>query len=145
MLEATVRAAIRVAAGESAAAVVGTRVAHLTRGGLNLAINRTEHDRCVLWAVGRGRIPGGWHHSHGWQKRQTDGRSNGTPLTAKPTQCLAHNERAAVEKPIAGAQAQPREDAGVIATKGIVLAPDGNPAVGATVYWLGKPPFSNSG
>ena len=137
--EATVRAAIRVAAGEAAAAVVGTRVAHLTRGGLNLAINGSNMTVCVLLAVGAAvSLAAGITAGGGKSDKPAADRIN-PPLTAKPTQSSSQRA-AAVEKPIAGAQAQTHaKTSRSYTTKGIVLAPDGKPAAGATVYWLGYP------
>ena len=139
--EATVRAAIRVAAGEAAAAVVGTRVAHLTRGGLNLAINGWNMTVCVLLAVGAAvSLAAGITAGGGKSDKPAADRIN-PPLTAKPTQSSSQRA-AAVEKPIAGAQAQTHaKTSRSYTTKGIVLAPDGKPAAGATVYWLGYPRF----
>ena len=135
--EATVRAAIRVAAGEAAAAVVGTRVAHLSRGGLNLAINGWNMTVCVLVAVGVAvSLAAGITAGGGKSDKPAADRIN-PPLTAKPTQSSSQRA-AAVEKPIAGAQAQTHaKTSRSYTTKGIVLAPDGKPAAGATVYWLG--------
>ena len=108
--EATVRAAIRVAAGEAAAAVVGTRVAHLTRGGLNLAINGWNMTVCVLLAGGRGRIPGGWHHSRRWQKRQTGGRSNQPPPHGKADSIFFATSRCGGKADRRSTGTNPRED-----------------------------------
>ena len=137
--EATVRAAIRVAAGEAAAAVVGTRVAHLTRGGLNLAINGRNMTVCVLLAVGAAvSVAAGITVAGGKSAKPAADRIN-PAVTAKPTQSSSQRA-AAVEKPIAGAQAQTHaKTSRSYTTKGIVLAPDGKPASGATVYWVGYP------
>ncbi len=136
---ATVRAAVRVAAGEAAAAVVGTRVAHLTRGGLNLAVNGSNMTVCVVLAVGAAvSLAAGITARSGKSDKPAADRIN-LILAAKPTQSSSQRA-AAVEKPIAGAQAQTHAKASrSYTTKGIVLAPDGKPAARATVYWLGYP------
>jgi RNA polymerase sigma factor (sigma-70 family) len=139
--EATIRAAIRVAAGEAAATVVGTRVAHLTRAGLNLAINGRNMTVGVLLAVGAAVSLAAAITAGGGKSDKPAADRINPPLSEKPTP--SSSQRAAtVEKPIALAQPQtPAKTSRSYTTKGIVLAPDGKPAAGATVYWLGYPRF----
>jgi RNA polymerase sigma factor (sigma-70 family) len=139
--EATVRAAIRVAAGEAAAAVVGTRVAHLTRGGMNLAINGWNMTVCVLLAVGAAVSLAAGITAGGDQSDKPVADRINPALTAKSIQSSPERS-AVVEKPIAGPQAQaqtPPKTSRSHTTQGIVLGPDGKPTAGATVYWLGIP------
>lgn len=97
--EATARAAIRVAAGEAAAAVVGTRVALLSRGGMNLAMHGRNMVVCVLLAVGAAvSVAAGITAGSGQSDKRAADRTN-PPLPAKPIQSSAERS-AVVEKPV---------------------------------------------
>ncbi len=108
--EAIVRAAIRVAAGEAAAAVVGTRVAHLARGGLNLAINGWNMTVCVLLAVGAAVSLAAGITAGGGKQRQTGGRSNQPPPHGKADSIFFATSRCGGKADRRSTGTNPRED-----------------------------------
>ena len=86
--EATLRAAVRVAAGEAIAAVAGTRLAGLTRAGLTIMTGSGKHG--AARAVGRRDcVPGRWHRRcNGARARParpvpSDGRQDAVPAGSR--------------------------------------------------------------
>ena len=121
----TLRAAVRVAAGEAVAVVAGARLAGLTRVGLNAMTEGWKATAYLALAVAGIACAGG---SAFLVARSRAGRP-------RPWSSQYRILRREAESP-------PRQKSTQKHTiKGMVLAPDGKPLPGAEVFWLGLPRF----
>jgi RNA polymerase sigma factor (sigma-70 family) len=123
---ATLRAAVRVAAGEAVAVVAGARLAGLTRVGLNAMTDGWKATAYLTLAVAGIACAGAGVGVLGGK--------------------IAGGSTEALVEPVPHTQAQaespPRQKSTQKhAIKGMVLAPDGKPLPGAEVFWLGLPRF----
>jgi RNA polymerase sigma factor (sigma-70 family) len=133
--ETTLRAAVRVAAGETIAAVAGTRLAGLTRGGLTImtgsgkataaALLSVAAIACVAAAIGVGMTP--MRPAKGGAETVVKTQSQRTiePVARADSPDLPNSSRKH-------------------AINGTVLAPDGKPLAGAEVSWLAYPRFERN-
>jgi RNA polymerase sigma factor (sigma-70 family) len=122
--EATLRAAVRIAAGEAMAVVAGARLAGLTRAGLTAITEGWKTAAFVALAVAAIASAGA---GIGVFREQIAAES--TKVHVGPVAQLQ-------------AQAEPRPRAsstGKHTITGTVLGPDGKPLPGAEVFWLGYP------
>ena len=133
--EATLRAAVRVAAGETIATVAGSRLASLTRGGSMVmtesgkataaAVFSVAAIACLSAGIGAGLTP-----AH--------------PAKAGVHTAVTGQTQPVVEPLEQGAPAHRSESSRRHTIKGTVLAPDGEPLAGAEVFWLASPRFERS-
>ncbi len=131
--EATLGAAVRVAAGEAIAAVAGTRLAVLSRAGRTMV---TEGWKTKAYAALAVAALAGAGAGIGALGRKDAGGSTRVEIepVARPQ---AENPRQA--------QSPPRESSlQKHAIHGMVFGPDGKPLAGATVFWVGRPAMSSS-
>ena len=127
----TLRAAVRVAAGEAIAVAVGARLALLTRAGLDHDDRSVESDRLV--ALRSQRLPAALASAFSARRRGRvdQGRRRAARTSAAP--------------PPAKAEPPPNKSSYQKHTiKGMVLGPGGMPLAGREVFWLGHPESSRS-
>jgi RNA polymerase sigma factor (sigma-70 family) len=132
VVEATLRAAVRVAAGEAVAVVAGARLAGFTRAGATIMTGSWKATTAATLSVaaiaslavviGAGLAPT-------------------QPSTAGAV-AVTKTQPQTVKKPQAQAGSAERSKSSKKHTiKGMVLALDGKPLPGAEVFWLGHPRF----
>ena len=124
--EATLRAAVRVAAGEAVAVVAGTRKAGLTRAGLKVL---TKGWKTTAYAVVAVAAIAGVGSGIG-----VLGVRNAGGSTRAGTEAPRHPQAQAVAEASARKTGSRKHS-----IQGTVLAPDGKPHAGATVFWVGQP------
>ncbi len=125
--EATIRAVMRIAAGEAIATVVSARLANMTRPGLTVMTEGWKAASIVLAGAAIACLAAGIGTAGG--KSQPLGKAQ-AKLSPPPN-----------------AQAQPvppKKSSRKHTIKGTVIAPDGKPLPDATVYWFGYPRFLRS-
>ena len=124
--QTTLRAAVRVAAGEAVAVVAGTRKAGLTKAGSNvLTQGRNTLAQATLGLAAIACAAAGI----GVLGNEHPGGSTRAGIEAP-----RHPQAQAV------AETRPRKTGSQKhSIKGTVLAPDGKPMAGATVFWVGQP------
>ena len=133
--EATLRAAVRVAAGEAVAVVAGGRLAGLVHAGSMVMTGSSNATAMVVLSI---------------VAIASLATGIGAGLTAPPklkaraafaakTQPLPEAEpRTVTQAPAVTGSAQKHE------ITGMVYGPDGKPMAGAELFWLGQPPFERS-
>ncbi len=126
--EATLYTAVRVAAGEAVAAVAGARLAKLTRAGLSTMTVELKATACIALSIAAIACLAAGSGVLG-EKPAGGSTSVGVEPVADP-------------RPRAQAEPSPRTSSTQKHTiKGVVLAPDGKPLVGAEVFWIGQREF----
>jgi RNA polymerase sigma factor (sigma-70 family) len=133
--ETTLRAAVRVAAGETIAAVAGTRLAGLTRAGLSImtgsakataaAILSVATIACLAVSIGVGLTPTRPAKAGAETIVKTQSQRSVEPVARADSPDLPNSSRK-------------------YSINGTVLAPDGKPLAGAAVFWLAHPRFERS-
>jgi RNA polymerase sigma factor (sigma-70 family) len=128
--EATLRAVVRIAAGESMAVVAGERLAVLTRAGVPVMIEGWKTTVYIALALGAIASVGA---GIGVLGEKIAGGS--TKIRTEPVAHPQAQLQARSESPLRQKSAQEHR------IKGKVLGPDGEPLAGATVFWVGHPRF----
>ncbi len=131
-MEATIRAATSVAAGEAMATVVGARVAALTQGTAAMITTGWKTTAAVAISAAAVACLAAGIGARGGKIGATTPQESKSALTAP----VAQPPTAPVDQ-----KAKPRR---THAFKGLVLSPDGKPVSSATVYWLGYPRFQRN-
>ncbi len=134
-VQATLHAAVRVAAGEAIAAVAGSRLAGLTRAGSTImtgsgkataaAVLSVAAIACLAVGIGAELTPA-------------------QPAKAAVQTVVTTGPQPVVEPLAQGGPADRLESSRRHTIKGTVLAPDGKPLAGAEVFWLAHPRFERS-
>ena len=126
LTEATLREAARVAAGEAVAVVAGTRIGVLTRAGLTVMHHAWKTMAYAMLALAAIAWAGAGIGALG--NKSAGGSTRAVTEAPRHPQALAVAEASARKT---GSQKH--------SIKGTVLAPDGKPLAGATVFWVGHP------
>jgi RNA polymerase sigma factor (sigma-70 family) len=131
--EATLRAAVRVAAGEAIAVVAGARLAVLTRAGLTMMTEGWKATAAGVFSLAAiACLAVGFGAGVGTNAAPPDEAGAGAVVKTQPEPA---------RQPQAPA---PEKSSQKHVIKGMVLAPDGKPLEGATVLWLGSPRYEHS-
>ena len=126
-MEATIRAVMRMAAGEVMAAVVATRVASLTQGRWAMITTGWKMTAAVAISLAAVACLAAGMGARGGKiaaAMPQESKSSATPPSARPATASVDQKTKLSRKH---------------AIKGFVVGPDGKPVSSATVYWLGIP------